>query len=96
MTDLITRPDDDIEDESLADHIIDDLIAGDLVYYEPLSGQHWTNDMPGLVERVAELDRKRQAEGLWSLVNAARARGEATYAAGIALAAAVVESGGAA
>ena len=89
------RPD-GIEDESLVDHIIDDLIAGGLTYYEPLSGQHWTSDMTGLIERVAELTCKRQAEGLWSLVNATRARGEATYAAGIALAAAVVESGGAA
>ena len=96
MTDLITRPDDDIEDESLVDHIIDDLIAGGLTYYEPLSGQHWTSDMTGLIERVAELTCKRRAEHLRTVAGGALATGNPTYAAGMTHAARMVESGGAA
>lgn len=48
-----------IEDESAVDKIIDDLHQLGLIYYEPLSGQYWTSDLPAVIEHAATvaLDR---------------------------------------
>ena len=90
----MTRPA-DLEDENLVDHIIDDLRADELLYYEPISGQHWTNDLTAAIERVAYLVRRRDGEHLRSIAGGARATGNKTYADGIAHAAVMVEAGGA-
>jgi len=79
------------EDESLTDHIIDDLTVGDLIYYEPLSGQHWTNDLPAVIERVAELVRWRVAEEIRAASNARRKTHAAAYVAGMHVAGRVAE-----
>lgn len=49
------RPPAGIQDESLTDHIIDDLVALTLVRYEPLSQQYWTDDLPDVIKHVATL-----------------------------------------
>lgn len=53
-----------IEDESLVDHITDQLADSGLLTYEPLSGQYWTSDLPGVVEHVLDLARTRIATDL--------------------------------
>ena len=49
------RPPAGIQDESLTDHIIDDLVALTLVRYEPLSQQYWTDDLPDVIKHVVQL-----------------------------------------
>lgn len=94
MTDPTTRPA-DIEDENLVDHIIDDLIAGEDVHYQPLSGHHWTDDLPAVIQRVAHLVRTRDAQHLRTIAGGALATGNPAYSAGMTHAARIVEAGGA-
>lgn len=48
-----------IEDDSLVDHIIDDLVQLGLVRYEPLAGHYWTDDLPDVIRHVAQVTLAR-------------------------------------
>lgn len=51
-----------IEDESLVDHILDQLHGDREIYHEPVSGQTWARDMHTVVERVIDMALERAAQ----------------------------------
>lgn len=51
-----------IQDESLVDHILDQLHEDREIYYEPTSGQTWARDMHTVVECVIDMTLERAAQ----------------------------------
>lgn len=51
-----------IEDESIVDQIIDDLTSLEVIRYEPMSGQYWTDDLPDVIGYVIDAALQRASQ----------------------------------